>query len=110
MTLARLRALLAGSGAVILLVGLGSGILIWRAQDRLEREIAAAQAANPGAPLPALDSRKYVRDVEIYYGKAGLLMEEAKELFHGKPLANTIVVVSVLTAAGLFLLATRLRD
>lgn len=95
------------AGVVILLVGLGSGVLIWRAQDRVDRENEAAQAANPSAPLPPLDSRKHVRDVEIYYGKLGLLIEEADELFHGKALANTIAVTSVIIAAGLFFFASR---
>jgi hypothetical protein len=46
----------------------------------------------------------------MYYGKLGVLTEEAEELLHGKPLAKTIGVVSVLTAAGLFLFAARLGD
>jgi hypothetical protein len=95
---------------MVLVAGLGSAVLIWRAQDRIEREDEAAQIANPGAPLSPLDSRRQVRDVEIYYGKLGVLMEEADELLHGKPLAKTIAVVSVITAAGLFLVAARLRD
>jgi hypothetical protein len=37
-------------------------------------------------------------------------MEEAEELFHGKALAKTIAVVSVLTATGLFLVAARWPD
>jgi hypothetical protein len=108
MSLARLRSLFRWSGMVILLVGLSSGVLIWRVQDRLEQEYDAAQAANPATPLPPLDSRRYRRDVEIQYGKIGVLIEEAEELLHGKPLAKTIAVVSVLTATGLFLVAARL--
>ena len=110
MSLARLRKVLNGCGVVILLVGFGSGILIWRAQDRIERENEAAQALNPDDHLPPLDSRKHVRDVEIYYGKSGVLMEEAEELLHGKPLAKTVGIVSVITATGLFLAAARLSD
>jgi hypothetical protein len=106
----RLGSTLNWSGVVILLVGLGSSILIWRAQDRIERENEAAQIANPAAPLPPLDSGKHVRDVEIYYGKVGVLLEKADELIHGKPLAKTIGVVSIVTAIGLFLVATRLPD
>jgi len=92
----------------VLVVGLGSAGLIWRAQDRIERQDEAAQAANPADPLSPLDSRKHVRDVEIYYGKTGVLVEEAGEMLHGKPLAKTIAVVSVMTATGLFLVAARL--
>jgi hypothetical protein len=104
---ARLRSVLNWAGVAVLLVGLGSGVLIWRAQDRVERENEAAQAANPAAPLPPLDSRKHVRDVEIYYGKLGLLIEEADGLLQGKTLAKTIAVASVIIAVGLFLFASR---
>ena len=107
---AQLRSRLNWLGVVVLVAGLGSAVLIWRAQDRIEREAEAAQSADPAAPLSPLDSRKQVRDVEMYYGKLGVLMEEAEELLHGKPLAKTIAVVSVLTATGLFLFAARLGD
>jgi hypothetical protein len=110
MSLARLRNALNAGGVVILLVGLGSGSLIWRAQDRIERENEAAQALHPDDNLPALDSRKHVREVEIYYGKSGVLMEEAEALMQGKPLAKTIGIVSVIAATGLFLAAARLSD
>ncbi len=94
--------------AIVLLVGFGSAVWIWCAQDRIDRRNAAAQAANPAASLEPLDSRKHVRDVEIYYGRFGLLLEEAEGLLHGKPLAKTIAVASALAAAGLFLGAARL--
>ncbi|HWX21029.1 MAG TPA: hypothetical protein VN578_14105 [Candidatus Binatia bacterium] len=97
-------------GIVILLAGLGRAVLVWRAQDRIDRENEAMQTANPAAPLPPLDSRKHVRDVEIYYGKLGVLAEEAEEWLHGKPLAKAIAVVSIITAIGLFLVAVRLPD
>ena len=48
--------------------------------------------------------------MELYSGKVGVLMEEAEELRHEKPLAKTIAVVSVSTATGLFLLAARLSN
>ena len=97
-------------GVLVLVAGLGSAVLIWRAQDRIERENEAAQSADPAAPLSPLDSRAQVRDVQLYYGNVGVLMEKADELLHGKPLARTIAVVSVITAAGLFLVAARFLD
>jgi hypothetical protein len=92
------------------MIGLGAAVLIWRAQDRMDRENESALAADAQAPLSPLDSRRHTRDVELYSGKLGVLMEEAKELLHGKPLAKTIAVASVLTATGFFLVATRLPD
>ena len=110
MSLPRLRSLLNWSGVVVLLVGLGSAVLIWHAQDRIDRDEEVAQTVDPAASLSPLDSRKHVRDTEIYYGKLGVLAEEAEQLFHGKPLAKIIAVGSVLTATGLFLFAVRLSD
>jgi hypothetical protein len=110
MTSARLRLTLNWSGAVLLTVGLGTAVLIWNAQDRIDRENEAAQIADPQAPLSSLDSRRHMRDLELYSGKVGVLMEEARELLHGKPLARTIAVASVLTATGLFLIASRSPD
>ena len=67
---------------------------------------------NPSDPLAISDSKKQTRQVEIYYGKTGVLMERWSEdweiLTHGKGLAKSVVVVSSLTAAACFLIATRL--
>jgi hypothetical protein len=109
-SLALLENVLRCSAVVILVVGLAGSILIWRAQDRIERENGGAQAADPDALLSPLDDRKQLRDLELYGGKGSVLMEEAKELFHGKPLAKTIAVGSVITAAGLFLVSVRWPD
>jgi hypothetical protein len=108
-SVARVRSLLVWIGAGILLVGLGSAAWIWHEQDLIDRQQDAAQAAGGASPLAPEDSRRHVRDVEIYYGKLGLLMEQAEGLFHGKPLAKTIGVISVVAAAGLFLVSARLR-
>jgi hypothetical protein len=108
MSVARLRLTLNLLGAVALLVGLVSAALIWQAQERIERQ-EAAQGADSAAPLSPLDSRKQVRDVEIYYGKSGVLIEEAEQLLHGKPLAKTIAILSLVTGGGFFLVAARLR-
>ena len=75
MSVAQVRRAFKGLGVVVLLAGLGSAVVIWRAQDRIEREDAAAQAANPNAALSPLDSRRQVREVELYYGKLGVLVE-----------------------------------
>jgi len=104
--------------AVALLVaGLTTAALVWQAQDRVDRQNAALQAADAGnvssaAPLQPADSRKHTRQVEIYYGKMGLVIEQftdwADGLTHGKPLADTIAVLSLAAAASLFALAKRL--
>jgi hypothetical protein len=109
-SLALLENALRLSAVVILAAGLGSSVLIWRAQDRIERANGGAQAADPDALVSPLDDRRQVRDLELYGGKGVLLMEEAKELLHGKPLAKTVAVASAITAAGLFLVTVRRAD
>ena len=104
--------------AVALLAGgLAAAALVWQAQDRIDRQNTALQAGDAGAvnsadPLPPADFRKHVRQVEIYYGQLGLVIEQlsdwASGLAQGKPLAKTIAALSAAAAAGLFALAKRL--
>jgi hypothetical protein len=98
------------AAVAVLVAGLASSILIWRAQDRIERENGGAQAADADIIPSPLDDRRQMRDLELYGGKGSVLMEEAKELLHGKPLAKTIAVASVIIAAGLFLVTVRQTD
>jgi hypothetical protein len=99
-------------GALVLLVGFISATFIWRTQGQVGKE-NDDEAANPAAPLATSDSRKQSREVEIYYGKTGLLLERWSErvegLAHGKPVAKLIAVVSSLTAVGCFFVAARLK-
>jgi len=105
--LALLENLLRFSAAVVLVVGLVSSFCIWQVQDRMARENAGPQFGDADVALSPLDSRKQLRDLELYGGKGAVLMEEAKELFHGKALAKTIAVSSIIAAAGLFLVTVR---
>jgi len=108
---AKLRLSINLVGVVILLAGYCGAALIWRAQDRIDHENADRQAVNDAAPLSLLDSRTATRQVELNYGKMGLLMERwtewAESLTHGKPLAKTIIVLSSVAAIGCFLVAGR---
>ena len=108
MSPSRIRVMLYVFGLVVLLGGYSSAALIWRAQDRLDQ-----QNGNYEGPLSALDSRKDSRQIEVFYGKSGLLMEGflewAESLTHGKPLAKTIIVLSSVTAIGCFIAAGRWR-
>jgi hypothetical protein len=109
-SLALLENVLRCCAVVVLVAGMASSILIWRAQDRLERQNGGALAADPDALLSPLEDRRQLRDLELYGGKGSVLVEEAKEMFHGKPLAKTIAIASVITAAGLFLVSVRWPD
>lgn len=85
--------------AAILIVGLVGAVAIY---------FSASQApANPlGDPE---DSKKYLREMELYGGKANLLAEEVREwldgLWHGKRLAFTVAFLAALLAAGFRLAA-----
>jgi hypothetical protein len=108
----KLRLRLRVIGALILVVGL---VVSWRVWQGPERDPSSALDPNsPSAPLAISDSRKQSRNVEMYYGKTGLLMERWSERLepwtHGKPLAEIIAVFSLLTATGCFFLAARLSD
>jgi hypothetical protein len=98
------------AAGIVLVAGLLASGLIWRYQDRLERENPNGQAGDDDILGSPLDSRKQMREMELYGGQGVVLMEEAKGLFHGKPLAKTVAVVSVITAAGLFLVTLRASE
>ena len=108
---ARRRSLVNLLGLVILLGGLGSATFIWCEQDQMERRMNAAplnegDSASTAQPLSPEDSRRYTHDVEMSYGQTGLLVDKWKrwwaEWTHGKPLAKTIAVASLIMASGLF--------
>ena len=106
---ARMRVGLNLVGFVLLLVGFAAAGFIWRSQNGVTQ--SDQQAADPAAPLAPSDSRKQSRQIEIYYGKSGVLFERWSErlqsLEHGKPLAKAIVVVTCITAFGCFFVAAR---
>lgn len=94
----------------ILVSGLGSAISIWLAQDRIDRQ-TRAEGTDIAGPLSPEDSRRYTHDVEMYYGKTGLLMDKWgrwwEEMTHGKGLAKSIAVASLVIAGGVFYWATK---
>jgi hypothetical protein len=110
---ARLRLLLHLLGVAILLAGYAGAALVWRTQDRIDQADAEVKSLTNDGPLSTLDSRSATRQVELNYGKMGLLMvrwtEWAESLTHGKPLAETMVVLSSVAAVACFLIAGRGR-
>ena len=56
------------------------------------------------------DSKKYLRDMELYGGKANVLMDQFRRwfigLWHGKSLAYTIAVISIFMSLGTFYVAS----
>ncbi len=97
-------------GVVVLAGGLSLAGTLWHAQDQRDRLARARQANELGSQfteaLPPDDSKRYAYDVEKYYGKTGVLLDQAmralQSLGHGKGLAGMIAVFSLVVAAGCF--------
>ena len=87
--------------AVILLVGLGSSILIYLS--------AQNDADNV---LDFENSKMFVRDLELYGGKANVLVDEFRTwlvgLWHGKSLAYTVACITIVISFGIFFIANHL--
>lgn len=87
------------AAATTALVGFASALWIYLTA-------AAAPGPTPGYELE--DSKRYLRELERYGGKANLVASEITQwfngLWHGKRLAFTVLCITVLLA-GAFLLA-----
>jgi len=104
------RTLLNYIGIFILLAGTGVGEFIYW------RSFQGGSGTDDEDPLLSqYDSRVYQRDVQMYVGTFGLIMDQwsraAAKLGEPRPLAITITVLSILTAGGCFMVASRMpRD
>jgi hypothetical protein len=104
------RSLLNYFGIFILLVGVGAGSFIYW------RSLQAGSAKDDEDPLLSqYDSRVYQRDMQMYVGTFGLIMDEwsraAGKLTKPRPLAITIIVLSTVAAGSCFVAASRIpRD
>jgi hypothetical protein len=89
--------------AALLGVGLGAAILVYLT--------ASPPAANPLGYEP-LDTKKYLRDLELYGGKANVVATEFlrwfKRLWQGRSLAFTLAWLTVILAGTFWFISTRL--
>jgi hypothetical protein len=93
--------------AIILLVGLGSAILIYRtAEDNSYGALGYEEKGGSVYPIMPEDSKKYLRDLELYGGKANVIMDELRRgfvgLWHGKSLAFTVACITIFISFGVF--------
>ena len=93
--------------AIILLVGLGSAILIyWKGENNSYAVLGYEEQGGSVYPIMPEDSKKYLRDLELYGGKANVLMDELRRgfagLWHGKSLALTVACITILISFGVF--------
>lgn len=88
--------------ALLLAAGLGAALAIYLA--------AAPQSANPLGYEP-MNTKKYLRDLELYGGKVNVLATEFmgwwNDRWQGRNLATTVACLTVLAAGGFWRLATR---
>ncbi|MBA4394301.1 MAG: hypothetical protein C0407_12190 [Desulfobacca sp.] len=94
----------------ILLVGLGCAGLIYRTAENVPPgSVGFEQGDEAVYPVLPSDSKKYLRDLELFGGKANVLMDRIRRwfigLWQGKPLAFTLSGITVLLSAGIFFLA-----
>lgn len=93
--------------AIILLVGLASAILIYRkAENNSYAFLGYEEEGGSVYPIIPEDSKKYLRDLELYGGKANVLMDELRRgfagLWHGKSLAFTIACITIFISFGVY--------
>ena len=94
-------------GAIILLVGLGTAILIYRTAENESRDVLGYEQGNGSVyPVNPDDSKKYLRDMELYGGKTNVLVDEFRRwfvgLWQGESLAFTVGCISVFISSGIF--------
>ena len=100
-------------GAIIMLVGLGSSVLIYRSAGNDSHGILGYEIIDGSAyPIRPEDSRIYNRDLELYGGKAAMVVDDFSRwlagLWHGKSLAFTVASISIIISFIFFFAANRL--
>ena len=94
-------------GSIILLVGLGSAFLIYRTAENDLRNVLGYEQGNGSVyPVNPDDSKKYLRDMELYGGKANVLVDEFRRwfvgLWQGESLAFMVGGITIFISIGLF--------
>ena len=98
---------------IILVVGLGSAILIYRAAENTPYGVLGYEEGGGTVyPIMPEDSKQYLRGLELYGGKANVLMDQLRRgfigLWHGKSLAYTVACITIFISFGVFYTANYL--
>ena len=98
---------------IILLVGLGSAVLIYRTVGNDSNGVLGYEIIGGTAyPIRPEDSKMYLRDLQIYSGKAGVLADEFRRwfvgLWYGKSLAFTVAYITLFVSFVVFYAANHL--
>jgi len=97
----------------ILLIGLGSAIFIYRtAEDTRYGALGYEEGGGTVYPIMPEDSKQYLRGLELYGGKANVLMDQLRRgfigLWHGRSLAFTVACITIFISFGVFYAANYL--
>jgi hypothetical protein len=99
--------------AVILVGGFVSAVWIYdTAKNNPSGVLGYEQEGGSVYPIMPEDSKKYLRGLELYGGKANVLADGLRRgfagLWHGKTLAVTIACISIIISFGFFYAANHL--
>ncbi len=106
-----MKARLYFSSAVILVLGLFASALIYVTtdEDNSANEVGYVFAGGEAYPIAPNQSKRYIRDLERYGGKAAVVFDEINRwfdgLWRGRALGVTIGWISVVVSLALFLFA-----
>jgi hypothetical protein len=111
--IADLRESLILIGAIILLLGLCSAILIYQTAGNDSGSVLGYEIIDGTSyPIMPEDSRMYRHDLELYGGKAAVVTDDFKRwfvgLWHGKSLAFTVFGITIFISFVFFFVANRL--
>jgi hypothetical protein len=98
---------------IILLVGLSSAILIYRTgEDTPHGVLGYEEGSDAVYPIMPEDSKQYLRGLELYGGKANVLMDQLRRgfigLWHGRSLAFTVAFITIFISFGVYYAANYL--
>jgi hypothetical protein len=102
-------------GIIILLVGLGSASFIYSTADNDSRDVLGYEIIDGQAyPIYPENSKMYVHNLQVFGGKASVLMDEFNRWFigiwHGKSLAFTVAFITIFISIPFFFFAKHLPD
>lgn len=97
-------------GLITLFLGLGSALIIYfTAGDNPETVMGYEIIGGEAYLVSPENEKKYIHDLQTVGGKSAVLADEFSRwfvrLWHGKALAGTVAVLSIITALLLFLIA-----
>jgi len=100
-------------GIIILLVGLGSATLIYITAENDSGDVLGFEIIDGQAyPIYPENSKMYVHSLQLFGGKAIVLMDEIRRwfvgLWRGKTLAFTVAFISILISIPFFFFAKHL--